>query len=88
MPGDVDPTQPQPVALFSKIPTMPQAQFAKLSNRIDSIEKANLAAATAGAQLLFADTPPFRSSDGRPVRLTYAVVTEGRRRAASSRTSP
>lgn len=77
MPGDVDPAQPQPVVLFSKIPTIPQAQFAKLSNRIDSIEKANLADATTGARLLFHDTPPFRSSDGRPVRLTYALVTEG-----------
>jgi hypothetical protein len=77
MPGDVDPTQAQPVVMFSRIPTVPQAQFAKLATRIDSIEKANLAAATAGARLLFSDTPPFRSSDGRPVRLTYAVVTEG-----------
>lgn len=77
MPGDVDPTQAQPVVLFSKIPTIPQAQFAKLSTRIDSIEKANLADATIGARLLFHDTPPFRSSDGRPMRLTYAVVTEG-----------
>ena len=77
MPGDVDPTEAQPVVLFSRIPTLPQAQFAKLSTRIDSIEKANLADATAGARLLFTDTPPFRSTDGRPVRLTYAVVTEG-----------
>jgi hypothetical protein len=76
-PGDVDPTQAQPVVMFSRIPTVPQAQFAKLANRIDSIEKANLADATTGTRLLFADTPPFRSSDGRPVRLTYAVITEG-----------
>ena len=77
MPGDVDPTQAQPVVLFSRIPTIPQAQFTKLSTRIDSIEKANLADATAGARLLYHDTPPFRSSDGRPMRVTYAVVTEG-----------
>ena len=77
MPGDVDPTEAQPVVLFSRIPTVPLAQFRKLSTRIDSIESANLAAATAGARLLFRDTPPFRSSDGRPMRLTYAVVTEG-----------
>lgn len=76
-PGDVDPTEPQPIALFSKIPTVPEAQFVKLSTKLDSIEKANLANATAGARLLFTDTPPLRSSDGRPVRLTYAVVTEG-----------
>lgn len=84
MPGDVDLTEAQPVVLFSRIPTVPQAQFTKLSTRIDSIEKANLAAATAGARLLFTDTPPFRSSDGRPVRLTYAVVTEG----ATARSQP
>jgi len=77
LPGDIDPTIPQSMALFAKVPTIPQAQFAKLSTRIESIEKANLAAATAGAKLIYADAPPFRSQDGRPVRLTYAVVTEG-----------
>ena len=77
LPGDVDPTVPQPVALFAKVPTLPQAQFVKLSNKIDSIEKANLKAASAGAKLFYADTPPFRGVDGRPVRVTYAVVTEG-----------
>jgi len=76
-PGTTDPSVPQPILLFSKIPTLPQAQFIKLSNRVDSIEKANLGAATAGSKLVFADTPPFRSADGRPVRVTYAVVTEG-----------
>src|SRR5687767_13440509 len=35
MPGDVDLTEAQPVILFSRIPTVPQAQFTKLSNRID-----------------------------------------------------
>jgi hypothetical protein len=77
LPGDVDPTLPRPVALFSRLPTIPQAQFAKLSTRIDSIEKANLASATTGARLIYADAPPFRASDGRPTRITYAVVTEG-----------
>jgi hypothetical protein len=77
LPGDIDPTVPQPIALFAKVPTLPQAQFAKLSHRIQSIEKANLASATTGARLVFADTPAFRSTDGRPLRLTYAVVTEG-----------
>jgi hypothetical protein len=76
VPANLDPTQPQSVALFAKIPTLPQAQFARLSTRIESIEKANLAASTAGARLVYADTPPFRSQDGRPVRVTYAVVTE------------
>ena len=76
-PGDVDTTEPQPIVMFSRIPTLPLAQFEKLSTRLDSIEKANLADATAGARLLYTDRPPFRSTDGRPVRLYYAIVTEG-----------
>jgi len=77
VPGEVDPSVPQSILLFSKVPTLPQAQFIKLSQRIDSIEKANLTSATTGSKLVYADTPPFRSTDGRPVRVTYAVVTEG-----------
>ena len=57
--------------------TVPEAQFIRLSTKVESIEKANLANATAGAKLLFTDAPPLRSADNRPVRLTYAVVTEG-----------
>jgi hypothetical protein len=77
VPGEVDPSVPQPITAFSKIPTLPQAQFVKLSQRIDSIEKANLSSVTAGAKLVYSDAPPSRSTDGRPVRVTYAVVTEG-----------
>ena len=77
MPGAVDPSEPLSLELFSRIPTIAQAQFAKLNTRIQSIEKANLGEASAGSRLFFNDTPPFRSSDGRPVRITYAVVTEG-----------
>jgi len=54
-----------------------ETQFAKVSTKVDSMEKANLASATAGAKLLFTDSPPLRTADGRPVHLTYAVVTEG-----------
>lgn len=77
MPADLDPAVPRPVALFSKIPTLPQAQFAKLATLVDSIEGANLAEATEGAKLLFTDRPPLLAIDGRPIRVTYAVVTEG-----------
>lgn len=77
-PGNADPSVPQAVALFAKIPTIPQAQFAKLSSEVESIDKANLAAATAGAKLYYADNPPFRAQDGRPVRVTYALVTVGK----------
>jgi hypothetical protein len=76
-PGDIDPTVPRSLALFSKIPPIGPAQFAKLSSRLDSIESANLPAATSGARLLYEDDAPFRATDGRPVRVTYAVVTEG-----------
>lgn len=77
LPGDVDPTVPQAIQLFSKIPTMTPAQFLKLRNRVDSIEGANLPAATTGARLTYEDTPPFHTTDGRPIRVNYAVVTEG-----------
>src|SRR4029079_7335117 len=87
-PGGVEPTadstEPRPIALFSKVPTIPKAQFVKLSSKLDSIEKANLGSATAGARLLFTDSPPLRTTDGRPVRLNYAVVTEG----SSARSEP
>lgn len=77
LPGDIDPTLPQPVALFAKVPPIVPAQFAKLATRLDSIEAASLPAASVGAKLTYEDTPPFRSKDGRPVRVSYAVVTEG-----------
>ena len=38
---------------------------------------ANLAGATVGSKLYYEDDPPLHSSDNRPVRITYAVVTEG-----------
>jgi hypothetical protein len=77
LPGDIDPTQPEPVARFAKVPLVTPAQFNKLRERIDSIESANLPEATAGAKLTYEDTPPVRGKEGRPLRLTYAVVTEG-----------
>ena len=77
LPGDIDPTLPQPVALFAKIPPLTPAQFNKLKEKVDSIEGANLPAATVGARLAYEDTPPLSSQDGRPIRATYAVVTEG-----------
>ena len=70
-------TEPEAITRFSRVPTLPKAQFEKLSERIESIEEANLGSVTAGDRLLFSDAPPFVTTDGRPVRLTYAVVTEG-----------
>ncbi len=64
------------VAQLPPAPPLTAAQFGKLSHRLDSIEGANLPASTTGAKLVYEDSVP-RSSSGRPVRLTYAVVTEG-----------
>jgi hypothetical protein len=80
LPGDVDPTIPRSVALFSKVPTIAAMQFAKLATRLDTLESANLSTATSGSKLIYEDVPPFRMSDGRPVRLHYAVVTEAESR--------
>jgi hypothetical protein len=77
MPGDVDPTKPQAISLFSKVPGLTPAQFNRLKEKLDSIESAKLPEATSGAKLIYTDTPAFHTKDGRPVRLNYAVVTEG-----------
>lgn len=77
LPGDLDPTLPPAVAMFSKMPRLGPAPFLKLRQRVDSIESANLTGATVGARLNYEDTPPFHTSDGRPVRINYAIVTEG-----------
>jgi hypothetical protein len=74
---DTTTSTPQPIAAFAKVPPLTPAQFVKLRSKVDSIEGANLPAASAGARLTFEDTPEFHTSDGRPVRVTYAVVTEG-----------
>ena len=71
------PATPTVPAAVPDTPPLTAAQFGKLSHRIDSIEGANLPASTAGAKLVFEDSPPLHSSSGRPLKLTYAVVTEG-----------
>ena len=77
VPAAADPNVPAPVALFSTLPTLSPVQFARLRERVTSIEEANLAGATVGSKLVFEDEPSFHAADGRPVRITYAVVTEG-----------
>lgn len=71
-----DPNLPAPIVAFSKVPGLAPAQFNKLRERIDSIEGSGLPAATSGAKLTYTDEPTFHSTDGRPVRITYSVVTE------------
>jgi hypothetical protein len=77
LPGDIDPTVPAAITAFSKLPTLPPAQFVKLREKLDALPGTALAGATIGAKLLYEDTPSFHSKDGRPLRLTYGVVTEG-----------
>jgi hypothetical protein len=77
LPGDIDTTVPVAIALFAKIPPISPLQFAKLRERFESIEAPDLANATVGSRLTYDDTPSFLSRDGRPVRITYAIVTEG-----------
>ncbi len=66
-----------PIQLFAKVPALIPVKFLKVRTRVDSIEGAKLPGATAGARLTYEDTPPLHTADGRPVRVTYAVVTEG-----------
>ena len=74
--GEVPSTIPSEVALFAKVPPLGPLQFTKLKEKLDSLEGAEIPASTAGARIVFEDTPAPRSEDGRPVRLTYAVITE------------
>src|SRR5205823_13872519 len=77
MPGDIDPTVPTAIVLFAKVPPIGRQQFTRLRQRVDSLEGSQLPAATAGARLVYEDSPPFHSADGRPLRVNYAIVTEG-----------
>ena len=76
-PGDLDPTVPAAIALFAKVPPIGRQQFARLRQLADSLESSQLPAATAGARLVYEDAPDFHTADNRPVRMNYAVVTEG-----------
>lgn len=67
----------EPTAPFAKTPPLGPAPFNRLKERVDAIEAAALPAATAGAKLTYEDAPEMRTKDGRPVRVSYAVQTEG-----------
>lgn len=58
-------------------PVLALPQFNKLRKQLDSIDSARLPAATSGSHLTYVDAPPFHAADGRPMRITYSVVTEG-----------
>lgn len=74
--GSVDTSTPQPVTLFAKIPPLTPAQFTKERKRLDAIDASSLPSVTNGARLVYEDTPQIHTTDGRPIRQTYAVVTE------------
>jgi hypothetical protein len=75
-PGANEADLPPEMRLFSTItPPLPQ-QFERLKERVGSIEGAALTGNSAGSRILFEDTPPFRTSDNRPMRVTYAVTSE------------
>jgi Fibronectin type 3 domain-containing protein len=76
-PGNTGSNAQQAIQLFARVPPLRPAQFLKLRTKVDSLEAANLPAATSGARLTYEDTPPLHAADGRPVRANYAVVTEG-----------
>jgi hypothetical protein len=74
--GTIDVTTAQPILLFAKIPPLSPSLFTKLRTRVDAIEATSLPSATSGAKLVYEDTPTLRTTDGRPIRQTYAVVIE------------
>jgi len=74
--GTVDTSVPQPVNLFAKIPPLTPTQFLKQRTRLDAIDASSLPSVTNGAKLVYEDTPQIHTSDGRPIRQTYAVATE------------
>ena len=76
-PRDFDPTVPTSISLFAKVPPIGRQQFTRLRQRIESLEASDLPGAMEGARLVYEDSPAFHTADGRPLRLDYAVVTEG-----------
>jgi len=63
-------TEELAAADIAKAPPIGPQKFARGSQRIDSIESADLPGATVGAKLVYEDAPPLRG------RLTYGVVVE------------
>ena len=76
-PIPAEPAVADAVSQFARVPTLTPVQFARVATRINSIEGADLTSATVGSRLVYNDQPALTSVSGRPIRLTYAVVTEG-----------
>ncbi|HVR42630.1 MAG TPA: hypothetical protein VMS56_04225 [Thermoanaerobaculia bacterium] len=67
---------PLPLVLFSRMPPLAPPQFRAQRIRLASLEGDEIPRAIAGARIVFRDNPPLQTSDGRPIRLHYAVVVE------------
>jgi hypothetical protein len=78
---DVPVGMPLEVALFREVRPLAPQQFLKLKETLETIERDELAGLTVGVKLLLDDNPPIRTPDQRPVRITYAVVTEAEERS-------
>jgi hypothetical protein len=74
-PGETDPGTPPAIALFKSVPALTPEQFAKLKVQLDTLNATAIPTYTVGARVLYSDHPPATTADGRPVRVTYAVVT-------------
>jgi len=72
-----DPGVPPVIALFEQVPPLTPQQFTKLREKVDSRDAKGLPDITFGGKLIYEDDPSFASTDGRPNRITYGVVTEG-----------
>jgi len=69
--------QSEELPVSDTLPPVAVPRFLKLSRQLDSIDGANLPSASSGSRLTYVDAPPLHTADGRAVRVTYSVVTEG-----------
>lgn len=74
--GGEPPSTPAPLTLFADRPPLAPQQFRALREQIVTLEAEDIPAAIAGGRITYRDTPPLQTSDGRPIRLHYAVTFE------------
>lgn len=74
--GTSEPDVPREVQLFSMITPILPKQFEKLKERVADISGTEIPSFVVGSRVIFEDSPQLRTEDNRPVRVTYAVVSE------------
>ncbi|MFN2441562.1 MAG: fibronectin type III domain-containing protein [Thermoanaerobaculia bacterium] len=79
----LEPGMPRRLELFSRRPPFSDPQFRLLRQQIGALEGAEIPAALSGARVVYRDNPPVQTTDGRPVRLHYAVVFESESEVSS-----